>query len=125
MIWLLVALWIVGLSLLLMILFWWDKRKAVKGGRRVSEATLLLLAVLGGWPGAKYAQRVYRHKTQKQPFGNTLNLCGLILGAALVGLAAWQNPDALQNFRSMIGVSAGDSDTISLPRRFGPGAGDD
>jgi uncharacterized membrane protein YsdA (DUF1294 family) len=45
-----------------------DKRKAVKGDRRVSERTLHLMAFLGGWPGALLGQRHFRHKTQKVSF---------------------------------------------------------
>jgi uncharacterized membrane protein YsdA (DUF1294 family) len=45
-----------------------DKRAARRGQWRVSEATLQLLAVGGGWPGALLAQQVLRHKTRKQTF---------------------------------------------------------
>ena len=45
-----------------------DKRAAERSGRRTPEITLHLLALAGGWPGAIYAQKRFRHKTQKQPF---------------------------------------------------------
>ncbi len=46
----------------------WVKRQATTGGRRVSENTLHILAMVGGWPGALLAQRQFRHKTQKLSF---------------------------------------------------------
>ena len=45
-----------------------DKRQARAGGRRISEARLHVLALLGGWPGAWLGQQVFRHKTQKLAF---------------------------------------------------------
>jgi uncharacterized membrane protein YsdA (DUF1294 family) len=45
-----------------------DKAAAEQGRRRTPERTLHLLALAGGWPGALAAQRVFRHKTRKQPF---------------------------------------------------------
>jgi uncharacterized membrane protein YsdA (DUF1294 family) len=45
-----------------------DKSAARRGGKRVPEATLHILSLLGGWPGALVAQQVFRHKTRKQPF---------------------------------------------------------
>ncbi|MCB1057805.1 MAG: cold shock and DUF1294 domain-containing protein [Acidobacteria bacterium] len=45
-----------------------DKRAAKTGDWRISENTLHLLALAGGWPGAQIAQGLLRHKTQKQPF---------------------------------------------------------
>lgn len=45
-----------------------DKRAAQKDAWRTKEASLHLLAVLGGWPGALWAQKILRHKSQKQPF---------------------------------------------------------
>ncbi len=51
---------------------------AVKQRFRVAESTLLLSALLGGWPGAWLARGVFRHKTQKQPFIQTLWGCTLL-----------------------------------------------
>jgi uncharacterized membrane protein YsdA (DUF1294 family)/cold shock CspA family protein len=55
-------------SLVAFAMYWWDKAAALRGGRRTSEATLLGIAVFGGWPGAYVARHLFRHKTRKQPF---------------------------------------------------------
>lgn len=49
-----------------------DKARAESGGRRISEATLLKLALLGGSPGAYAGRSAFRHKTRKQPFNSEL-----------------------------------------------------
>eukprot|EP00923_Selenidium_pygospionis_P056639 GHVN01098861.1.p1 GENE.GHVN01098861.1~~GHVN01098861.1.p1 ORF type:complete len:145 (-),score=0.46 GHVN01098861.1:327-761(-) len=53
---------------------------------RVSERTLLLLAAIGGSIGAKLAQRMVRHKTQKQPFGHFLSAICVSQTALCIGL---------------------------------------
>lgn len=45
-----------------------DKYVASTYTWRVSEASLHLLGLLGGWPAALAAQRVLRHKTHKASF---------------------------------------------------------
>jgi len=45
-----------------------DKSAARKGGWRTPERTLLLLGLVGGWPGAILAQQWLRHKTAKRSF---------------------------------------------------------
>jgi uncharacterized membrane protein YsdA (DUF1294 family)/cold shock CspA family protein len=45
-----------------------DKAAAQQGRWRTSESALHTIAVVGGWPGALVARRVFRHKTVKQPF---------------------------------------------------------
>jgi uncharacterized membrane protein YsdA (DUF1294 family)/cold shock CspA family protein len=45
-----------------------DKDAARMRRWRTSEQTLLMLGLLGGWPGALVAQRTLRHKTSKTSF---------------------------------------------------------
>src|SRR5918993_4858722 len=45
-----------------------DKSAAQSGRWRTAESTLHLLALLGGWPGALIAQKVFRHKSRKASF---------------------------------------------------------
>lgn len=60
-----------------------DKASAISGGTRISERTLLALALVGGSIGAIKAQRRLRHKTLKQPFASELMMIvGLQAGIA-------------------------------------------
>ena len=45
-----------------------DKYKARKGRWRISEATLLLMAVIGGSIGAWVGMRIWHHKTMHKKF---------------------------------------------------------
>jgi len=58
-----------------------DKWKAKRGNRRISEATLLFLAVVGGSIGAWLGMRVWHHKTlhKKFKFGLPLILLAQIV----------------------------------------------
>ncbi|SIN82055.1 DUF1294 domain-containing protein [Vannielia litorea] len=61
---------------LIVVLFSIDKRRAANGDWRISEATLLFVTALGAYPGAKFAQRYFRHKTRKKPFVWQLDILG-------------------------------------------------
>lgn len=73
------------MSVLAFALYGADKAAARSGRWRTPEATLHLVALLGGWPGALAAQRVFRHKTRKQPF-RAIFWC--TVAANCLGLAA-------------------------------------
>ena len=45
-----------------------DKVKAKQGSWRISEATLLILAVIGGSIGALLGMKIWHHKTQHKKF---------------------------------------------------------
>lgn len=61
-----------GMSLLTYAMYAVDKNAAKKGNWRTSENTLHVLSLLGGWPGALFAQNQFRHKSKKQPFKTIL-----------------------------------------------------
>jgi uncharacterized membrane protein YsdA (DUF1294 family) len=62
------AVTICAYNLVIFGVYWWDKQAARNNAWRVSESTLLLLALAGGGPGAFAGQRLLRHKTRRQPF---------------------------------------------------------
>jgi uncharacterized membrane protein YsdA (DUF1294 family) len=53
------------MSLITFAVYYLDKRAARLGRPRTPEATLHVLELLGGWPGAFLAQRLIRHKNAK------------------------------------------------------------
>ncbi|MGP9833077.1 DUF1294 domain-containing protein [Marinobacter sp. NSM] len=54
-----------GVSLVLFVMYWIDKKAAQRGAQRTAEKTLHFFELCGGWPGALMAQQVFRHKTRK------------------------------------------------------------
>jgi uncharacterized membrane protein YsdA (DUF1294 family)/cold shock CspA family protein len=56
------------LSLLTFFIYGFDKNAAETGRWRTAENTLHLLSLVGGWPGAWVAQRLFRHKVRKTSF---------------------------------------------------------
>ena len=57
-----------GLSVFTFLSYALDKSAAREGRWRTPESTLQVLALLGGWPGAIFAQQVLRHKSRKESF---------------------------------------------------------
>lgn len=83
-------LWLLGgaaaLNLLTFGIYFIDKQAAQSGQWRTSENTLHGLALLGGWPGAWFAQQMLRHKSSKARFRAAYWATVL---ANCAGLAAW------------------------------------
>ncbi len=63
-----VIFYLLAANLLTFVTYGIDKWKARHNRWRIPEATLLLLAALGGSIGALLAMRVFRHKTQHKKF---------------------------------------------------------
>ena len=85
--------YILGVNLLTFIAYGIDKHIAVRNGhktkqsRRIPEASLLLLDILGGSPAALLAMRVFRHKTQHKKFRYGVPAILILQLAAAVALA--------------------------------------
>jgi len=77
-----VGLYIV-MSLITYIAYAIDKSAAQNGRWRTQEKTLHIFSLIGGWPGAFFAQTKLRHKSSKEKFKNVywvtvlLNIGGL------------------------------------------------
>lgn len=55
-------------SIAALVVYGIDKRRAMRNEPRISERTLHVLGILGGWPGAHFGRRLFRHKTLKLSF---------------------------------------------------------
>lgn len=56
------------LSLVSFVAMYYDKHQSRNSGYRVSESMLLMINVLGGWPGGLLGMTVLRHKRRKTTF---------------------------------------------------------
>ena len=79
--------YLVGVNILTFLVYGIDKWKAKQGSWRISEATLLILAVIGGSIGALLGMKVWRHKTMHKKFKYGLPLI-LLAQIALIALTS-------------------------------------
>lgn len=82
--------WAAATSLLAAFFTYMDKRKAQQAEWRTPEAAMHLLELLGGWPGAFLAQRIFRHKSSKVSYQVVVFL--------IIGLYQWVAIDALRGW---------------------------
>ena len=78
-----------AVSLLTILFYGIDKSAAKKEKRRVSEAKLHILSLLGGWPGALLAQQIFKHKRSKSSFMRVYWVTVLV-NLILLGLIAFE-----------------------------------
>ena len=82
-----VVIYLVVLNVVTFVSYGIDKFKAKHNRWRISEATLLLLAIVGGGLGALLGMKAFRHKTQKPKFTITIPLVLALQLAVLLYLA--------------------------------------
>ena len=78
-----------------------DKSAAEKEQWRTKESTLHLFGLMGGWPGALLAQKVFRHKSRKQEF-QTVFWVTVVLNC--VALAVYATPTGSRALMSILGA---------------------
>ncbi|MGC1270898.1 MAG: DUF1294 domain-containing protein [Croceibacterium sp.] len=84
-----IATALIGVNFAAFAAFGIDKAKARAGAWRISESTLLTLALFGGSLGAYAGRRLFRHKTRKQPFNRQLFTIFLLQAVTLGGSIGW------------------------------------
>ena len=88
-----IAYYLIAINLATFAAFGIDKMLAEARRRRISEATLLKLTLIGGTPGAYAARLLFRHKTRKQPFSGYLHTIAVLQIVAVSGLIMfWFSP---------------------------------
>ena len=89
-------------SLLVFLLYGFDKMAAIRGWRRLREDTLHLFALLGGWPGAYVGQKLFRHKTRKQPFRTVFWITVVLNAIFLVWLVSPYGAEVVQRISARV-----------------------
>jgi uncharacterized membrane protein YsdA (DUF1294 family) len=80
--------YLIAINVVTFLVYGVDKVKAKRGSWRISEATLLILAVVGGSIGALFGMKVWHHKTLHKKFKYGLPLI-LLAQIALIALLVW------------------------------------
>jgi len=81
------VIWLVASNVAAFILWGLDKSRARRGGRRVPEATLHLMALVGATPASFLAMWVFHHKRLKTRFKV---LYAIVLAVQTWAIIAWR-----------------------------------
>ena len=87
--------YLIAINIVTFIVYGIDKVKAMKGKWRISEATLLLLAIIGGSVGAWLGMKTWHHKTMHKKFKYGLPLI-LLAQIALIALTSCKTKQAVE-----------------------------
>ena len=66
------------INIITFIIYGIDKYKSIKHKYRISEATLIILAIIGGSIGAFFGMIIFHHKTKKKKFIITIPIIMLL-----------------------------------------------
>ena len=91
----------VAASVVAFVAYAFDKSAAEKEQWRTKESTLHLFGLIGGWPGALLAQKVFRHKSRKREF-QTVFWATVVLNC--VALALYSTPTGSRALMSILGA---------------------
>lgn len=67
-VWMIIAAYLIIVNLVGFLMMGIDKRKAIKGAFRIPEATLFIVALIGGSIGSIAGMYTFRHKTRHFSF---------------------------------------------------------
>ena len=82
-VWMIIAAYLIIVNLVGFLMMGIDKRKAIKGAFRIPEATLFIVALIGGSIGSIAGMYTFRHKTRHFSFAYDMPAI-LILQVVLV-----------------------------------------
>ncbi len=85
--------YLIAINLIAFACFGIDKALAEAQSGRISEATLLMWAFVGGTPGAYAGRQLFRHKTRKQPFSRHLHFIAVLQAFVIItgSVMGWGN----------------------------------
>jgi uncharacterized membrane protein YsdA (DUF1294 family) len=87
--------YLIAINVVTFLIYGIDKWKAKHSSWRISEATLLILAVIGGSIGALLGMKVWHHKTQHKKFKYGLPMI-LLAQIALIGLTSCKTKQTIE-----------------------------